>query len=362
LAGCRTSNQATLNVHFLKNSIPAQLVGKFRHDFKFSLLLNLVPEPELANLFTQLQSWKVQPESISRTVPTASLVSLGDYWLTPAIEQGLIQPLNPTQLSHWNHLPSRWQSLVSRDGANDKLSVHQENLNSERQVWGAPYRWGTTVIAYRKDKFKPLGWAPSDWDDLWRPELKRRFSLLDHPREVIGLTLKKMGHSYNSENIKSIPELAAELRALNQQVKLYNSSAYLQPLVLGDTWLAVGWSTDILPIMRRNDQIRAVIPRSGTALWSDVWVRSASKHPEPDSGVGNQWIDFWWQPEVANQLSRFSNARSPILTDFNPADNLTKSILLPDQQVFDHSEFLKPLPAATIEQYRSLWQEIRTSS
>jgi putative spermidine/putrescine transport system substrate-binding protein len=78
--------------------------------------------------------------------------------------------------------------------------------------------------------------------------------------------------------------------------------------------------------------------------------------------VGNQWIDFWWQPEVANQLSRFSNARSPILTDFNPADNLTKSILLPDQQVFDHSEFLKPLPAATIEQYRSLWQEIRTSS
>ena len=50
-------------------------------------------------------------------------------------------------------------------------------------------------ITRLKNKFEELGWKPKDWSDLWRTELRDRISLLDQPREVIGLTLKKMGFS-----------------------------------------------------------------------------------------------------------------------------------------------------------------------
>lgn len=346
LAGCGNRNQAALRINFLEDSIPAQLVQKFRQGLKQSLELNLTPEPKLAGLFEQLQAWKLQSATSDKpTVP--GLVTLGDYWLGKAIQQGLIQPLEPTQLPHWSQLPSQWKTLVTRD--------RQGNLAAQGQVWGAPYRWGTTVIAYRKDKFKQLGWTPSDWSDLWRSQLSRRISLLDQPREVIGLTLKKMGQSYNSQNIQEIPDLTAELRKLHQQVKLYSSDAYLQPLILGDTWVAVGWSTDVLPLVRQNHSIGVIVPKSGTAIWSDLWVQPASALKDVPQPLINQWIDFWWLPQTASQLSRLSNAASPTLSSRLPD---IPSLFL-DQQQFSRSEFLKPLSTTTIDQYRDLWLEVR---
>lgn len=42
-----------------------------------------------------------------------------------------------------------------------------------------------------------------DWDDLWRPELARRISMIDSPREIVGAVLKSMGASYNTHDIVS---------------------------------------------------------------------------------------------------------------------------------------------------------------
>jgi putative spermidine/putrescine transport system substrate-binding protein len=146
-----------------------------------------------------------------------------------------------------------------------------------------------------------LKWTPRDWNDLWREEVRDRISLLDQPREVIGLTLKKLGHSYNTENLEKVPDLKKELDALNRQAKFYSSDTYLEPLILGDTWLAVGWSTDVLPILQRYQQIAAVIPQSGTALWANLWVQPA--RDVRSAPLDHQWIDFCWQPQIAQQIS-----------------------------------------------------------
>lgn len=362
LGGCSGGNKATLKVHLLKNSLPAQLVQRCRQELGQSFKLDITPESQIADLFGQLQALSIPPTPnevrpafgqppwltnlLGRNQPGSTqqnLFSLGNYWLATAIQQNLIQPLQPTQLAHWNQLPPRWQELVTRD--------RQGNLAPQGQVWAAPYRWGTTMIAYRQDQFERLGWTPTDWSDLWRPALRRRVSLPDQAREVIGLTLNKLGESYNNQNIKAVPRLEPELRSLHQQVKLYSSDAYLQPLILGDTWLTVGWSTDILPLVRRDRQIRAVIPRSGTAVWADLWVHPKAGTPE----LINPWIDFWWQPEIATQLSQLSNGGSPLLT----GSSLDQALFSPDQQVFARSEFIEPLSDAALEQYRSLWLKIR---
>ncbi len=366
--GCSNAQQAALSVHLLRGAIPGQLLNQFKGTLKDQAQLNLVAEPEIAALFKQLQAWqqeaKQPADPKNPTHRPATLVSLGDYWLAEAIQQELIQPL--PQLPQWGQLPPRWQALVKRD--------RQGNLSPTGQVWGAPYRWGMTVIAYRKDKFKALGWQPTDWTDLWRPELKQRFSLLDQPREVIGLTLKTLQQSYNTENLEAVTDLKKQLIALNQQTKFYSSNAYLQPLLLGDTWAAVGWSNEILALMRRNQEIAAIAPLSGTALWADLWVQergnqkteppstqetSPQKVIQPMSHLARQWIDFWWQPELANQLSRFSSGVSPLVTSAQPTSP-AKRLLLADS-VFNRSEFLQPLSPQAIADWRSLWLEIRQS-
>ena len=378
MLGCNSQQQESLTLQLLQGSIPAQLKGKFRKQLKQAASLNFDPEEQLQIILTDLQTWKKQAKTKEkqtqqqspfdflgdflnfitrrRKAEFADLVTLGDFWLAEAIKEELIQPLEIEKLSGWQQLPLRWQELVKRNQTGE--------LEKEGKVWGAPYRWGSTVIAYRHDQFKSLGWTPTDWQDLWREELRDRISLLDQPREVIGLTLKKLGKSYNTTNLQEIPTLEAELLALNQQVKFYSSEHYLQPLILGDTWLAVGWSHDIMPIVQGERQIRAVVPHSGTALWADLWVQPTAK-----KNVGTltqKWIDFCWQLETAEAISLLTSGTSPILTTATPKKLpkglVENSLRLPDAAILNQSEFLQPLPESVVEQYQDLWQKMRSGT
>ncbi len=358
LAGCET--QADLKIKLLKNTIPAQMVSKFRGELTSPPKLSFQPQESLTELFSLLQSWQrkllleKQQSSTNKTknIDIANLVTLGDYWLANAIKQELIQPLNYESLLRWKKLPEKWQELVKRN--------NQGYVDPQGKVWAAPYQWGTTLIAYRVDKFKTLGWEPKDWSDIWRPELKGNISLLNQAREVIGLTLKKLGKSYNTKNIYEVENLKSELVKLNQQVKFYSSENYLQSLIIGDTWLAVGWSNDILPLVKKRREIAAVVPQSGTALWANLWVKPAAT---TETSLTEKWIDFCWQPQIAEQMSILTQITSPILPGINP-NELTSEIknnplLLPSQEIIKKSDFIYPLADSTIEQYRQLWREIR---
>lgn len=363
LVGCSGNSQTQLDVRLLKGSIPGQVASQFQRSLQQQAQLKFAPVEEIQELFQQLQNWQQPkptdeqqgwrrfiPFSQPQNSPQANLVTLGDFWLKAAIEQKLIEPLQTAQVKQWSSLDPRWQQLVTRNA--------QGNLDPQGQVWAAPYRWGTTVIIYNRDKFKDLGWIPQDWSDLWRSELRSHISLLDQPREVIGLTLKKLGKSYNTENLSQVPGLEAELKTLNQQVKFYSSKTYLEPLIIGDTWLAVGWSSDVISILGRYPQLTAVIPQSGTAMWADLWVHPAQ--------VGNdtlsyQWIEFCWQPNIAKQIALLTRSNSPIKTNITASDiqEPFRGILQTNSETFSKSEFLLPLPSPSMQQYESLFAKIK---
>jgi putative spermidine/putrescine transport system substrate-binding protein len=362
LMGCRRK-ASLLEVGLLGQSVPSQLVSKFGSSIEAQADLRLILASSAEMLFTQLQrnsDPKKEParqpnilESIGNLIlgapatSVSSVTSLGDYWLEAAIAQDLIRPWNKNQLTGWDTLDPQWQKMVQRD--------RQGQLSAQGEIWGAPYRWGATLIAYRKDKFKELGWTPTDWSDLWRPELKNKVSLLDQPREVIGLTLKKLNHSYNIQNLDSVPTLVSELKALDQQAKFYSSTHYLQPLVLEDTWAAVGWSTDILAAQQDESKIGFVIPQSGTALWSDVWVWP--KVGATDEKLLQQWATFWWQPDIARALTQFTEAASTVRQDRWPPGPTAQFVS--SQSWFSKSEVLEPLSDITRQQYQDLWRKMR---
>ncbi|MEH2147406.1 extracellular solute-binding protein [Nostoc sp.] len=366
LFGCGGNNQTQLKVQLLKGSIPGQVVNQFHKGLQQEVQLKFAPVEQIQDLFQQLQSWQQKPKATDeqgwgRFIPfrqgqkaaEADLVTLGDYWLKAAIEQKLIQPLQEVQgnqLKQWSALDERWKKLVTR---ND-----EGNLDTQGKVWGAPYRWGSTVIVYNRDKLQKLGWTPKDWSDLWRDGMQQRISLLNQPREVIGLVLKKLGKSYNTENLDQVPDLEKELQTLNQQVKFYSSNHYLEPLIMEDTWLAVGWSSDVLPVLGRYPQLDAVIPQSGTAIWADLWVRPAGINK---GTLSDQWINFCWQASTAKQISVLTKSNSPISTNIAASDIQEPlwSILQSDRSVFDKSEFLLPLSPSAIKQYESLFAKIK---
>ena len=380
LSGCKGQGQTVLRVSFLKDSMPVQVFQEFERQMSQPAKLDLEPTVQLADLFKQLQTWqqsksaehpnrnllqRLQPWQQSEK-PIADLVTLGDYWLASAIQQQLIQPLPLSEISQWQTLPQQWQQLVRRNTRGE--------LDVSGQVWAAPYRWGTLMLVYRVEEFEALGWVPTDWTDLWRPELAQRLSLPDHARVVIGLVLKKLGRSLN-QNLTTLDpselrQLETDLQTLNQQLKFYSSDAYLQPLLIGDTWAAVGWSADILPLIENNPHYAAVVPASGTMIWADLWVHPA---PPAQDNSGNQnarpssanplmaeWIDFCWQEQIAIQQTILGSGASPVLTALDrselPSSLQNNPLIFPDLK---NSEFLEPLAGAIAQSYHDLWVKTR---
>lgn len=362
LIGCNRENESQFKVQVLKGSIPGHVVNQFRKTVQSEVNLKFVPVNQIYDLFKQLQTWQ-QPdannkEGWSRLIPfrqnqkvtKSDLVTLGDYWLKAAIEQKLIQPLETEKIKQWSTLNPKWQQLVKRDD--------QGNIDPQGKVWAAPYRWGNTVIVYNREKLQQFDWQPKDWSDLWRSELRSRISLLNNSREVIGLVLKKLGKSYNTENLAEISSLETELQTLNQQVKFYDSTTYLEPLIMGDTWLAVGWSNDVIPVLSRYPKLNAIIPQSGTAIWADLWVKPAGVE---QSNLSSEWINFCWQPNISKEITILTKTNTPIPTNIAASDisQPLQNLLLTNQELLEKGEFILPLSAAATQQYESLFKKMK---
>ncbi|CAD6259751.1 unnamed protein product [Miscanthus lutarioriparius] len=242
---------------------------------------------------------QVQPKSAM----AADVVSLGDSWLGYAIRKGLLEPVKNAEEQDWfRSLSDRWKVHLCR------------NQNGEADpngtIWGVPYRWGTMVIAYKKNKFKTHNLKPiQDWEDLWRPELAGRISMVDSPREVIGAVLKHLGSSYNTVDMEMDVNGGREavlnsFTRLQKQVQLFDSMNYLKSFSVGDVWVAVGWSSDVIPAAKRMSNVAVVVPMSGSSLWADLWaipcatrfqtdqIGSRTRGPSP---LIHQWFDFCLQ-------------------------------------------------------------------
>lgn len=366
LSSCGTP-PAQFKIRLLKGSVPVQMVGAYQKLRQTTVPLDLLPEAQPAQLFTLLQRWDAgqdgtPPTGLAKLWPlrqpdtVADLVSLGDAWLPAAVRQGVIQPFPEPEEGEpwlsWAWMPEFWRNVGRRDG--------EGFPSATGQLWAVPYRWGSTVIAYRQDQTQQWGWEPQDWDDLWREEVRDRLLLPDHAREVMGLVAKSLGYSYNQPNPDKIPGFTTKLAQLQQQVKFYSSNTYLQPLLLGDAAIAVGWSTDLLPLLAYDRKIRLVFPPSGTALWADLWVRPRTA--AGDQATLNEWINFCWDPKIAPKFAELGKGTSPLGTGVDPSTVSQSHILVPPQEVFDRCEFINPLPPETLAQYQDLWQKMRRNT
>ncbi|MEE3716447.1 extracellular solute-binding protein [Tumidithrix elongata RA019] len=342
VGGCSLFADANrLRILGLAGAIPSKVVGQFEGAFSKAT--------ELKTAKTSQELWQ---ELLSK--PDADkkfdLTSIGDAWLDSAIAQSLIQPISPNllaQMPQWTKLDPRWQQLVTR------------KTGEKSQVWGIPYRWGTTAIAYRLDKVK---FEITKWADLWRPELKQKITLPDHPREVIGIVLKKLGDSYQQADLDSIKALSAELKQLHQQVFVYTSDTYLQPLLIDDSWVAVGWSQDMRKLPLQDPNIKVIIPTEGTALWSDIWVLPKQGNPD-NQAAACHWMDYCLTPAIAAQISALTDAvTTSSALEQVPASVRADTIKFPAPQTIAQSEVLLPLSESTAKQYKEIWTKLRTNS
>ncbi|WP_017325818.1 extracellular solute-binding protein [Synechococcus sp. PCC 7336] len=356
LSSCGARSPAILQFVTLDNTVPGSIWREFGRGR--AAKLRPVPVASRQALFDGLQpidppGWGLQAllRRLFPPAPVQTISLLGADWLDWAIARELILPLDPEGLGQRfaTQLPPLWQQAPVRQG----------------RVWGLPWSWGVTAIAYNRERVQePI----VDWADLWRPSLKGKLVLPDHPRDAIGLTLKSLGYSVN-QPLAEVPELGDRLAALNAQALTYSSEFYLQTLLLRDAWAVVGWTSDLHQLQKLDSRFEIVIPASGTALWWDLWVVRRSSGGEGDRAgqlpellaLAADWFDFLLQEEVAERL--VAVGQTPLSAPFE-LDSLSEALRarpLFAADVLDRSELLNPLTEIEAVAYLRAWEQMRSA-
>lgn len=149
--------------------------------------------------------------------PNIDVVLLGDYFAQLAVNQGLLEPMNPSKLSNLG-------------------SLYDFAKNPLGNYYAVSFTTYAISIAYRTDKISP---RITSWKDLWRPELKGRVALPNitttQGPPAIWLINRAFGGS--DSNVNPAFEHLSTLK--NSVVTFYNQSAQLAGLFAQDeVWAA----------------------------------------------------------------------------------------------------------------------------
>lgn len=373
-----------LRIIALRSSVPPLWIKNFMQAQGKRSKLRMEFRGSISDIFSELSMGFSKKDAARRSAVTADIVALGDTWLNFAINKALIEPIQNIEDQEWfTGLSEKWKVYLRRNS--------EGNLDVEGKVWAAPYRWGSMVIAFKKSKFQKNNLAPiEDWADLWRPELSGKISMVDSPREVIGAVLKYMGASYNTSSFDT--EVAGgrnavlqKLSLLENQVRLFDSVHYLKAFEVGDVWVTVGWSSDIIPAAKRMSDVAVIVPKSGASLWADVWAIPAASEIKNEkiggrvrgpSPLVHQWLEFCLQSERALPFkeevvpgaspSALEGALVEAIVE-EPHKNKPKldtNLIggVPPAEILKRCEFLEPLSDATLSEYQWLINHMRKTN
>ncbi|XP_035541466.1 uncharacterized protein LOC109001092 [Juglans regia] len=371
-----------LTIVALRGSLPPSWAKDFIQSQGKRLKLRLKYNANLEGIFSDLCMTSRKGHISPSSTLAADVVSVGDSWLNFAINKGIIEPIQGVEDQEWfKGLSDKWKVYLRRNSAGE--------IDSEGKIWAAPYRWGCMVIAYKKSKFQKHKLAPiEDWADLWRPELEGRISMVDSPREVVGAVLKYMGASYNTNNLDlqvAGGRIAVQknLQLLERQVRLFDSVNYLKAFGVGDVWVAVGWSTDVIPLAKRSSNVAVIVPKSGASLWADLWAIPAASGIDSNriggrvrgaSPLIHQWIEFCLQaaralpfkqeviPGASPAALESTQMEMPTeLTKGKPRLDTNLIAGVPPTEILARCEFLEPLSDSTLSDYRWLISSMQKS-
>ncbi|MEM8638164.1 MAG: spermidine/putrescine ABC transporter substrate-binding protein [Cyanobacteria bacterium P01_G01_bin.54] len=271
-----------------------------------------------------------------------SIIYPSDYMVQKMVELDFVQALDPNRLVGMERLFERFVS-PSYDAGNQH---------------SVPLSWGTTGLIYNTQLLEPEEY-PTDWNSLWqlRDRLRKRFTLLNDVREVMGATLRSLGYSYNATDPEAIRQAYEKLRVLKPAIAAFSSDAWRNQILTGDLLVAMCYSSDAHEVMEENGDLAYVLPLSGSTVFVDT-LAIPKTAPNPDAAYA--WMNFMLQPEVAAEICKRLSFAVPNEVAFN---RLTPELqddasLFPPDPAIGRCEGLMPLNDAVNELYDRYWTQL----
>ena len=168
-----------------------------------------------------------------------------------------------------------------------------------------PWLWGTTGIAYREDL---VGQAPASWGTFQDARLRRKMTMLDDMRDVLGSWLRFRGRSLNSIIPAELEAAKQDAVAAKANLRAFVSAPVKAQLIAGDVEVAQLWNGDSAQAAREQPAIRFVLPGEGGTLWIDSMMIPRSA---PHKRAAHEFINYALRAEVGAGIARATGYGTP---------------------------------------------------
>lgn len=364
---------------------------------KFSLSLDLVAVLASLLLFTACSDTETSAEStappplepLPREEKVLNLYSWSDYFDLDVLEEFRQETgirVNYVTFGSTDEMeaklksePGKWDVIVADDSILDQmwelklireldhsLLPNLQNIDDTYRVvpfdpgnkLSAPYMWGTTLVAYRKDKISDPG---DSWGLLWDERYKGKIMMIGERFEVLSIPLILLGHQLNSPDpahlnaatdmlLKQIDEL---------DVRIGTDAEVRAGLDDGSVWAAMCYSGDAAMVADENENVGFFIPKEGAPLWVDSFsiVRDTNMPKE-----AHQFVNFMLDAENAAANTNFTCYASPnkAAREFIDKELLENPSINPPAEVMDRCQFFTKLSAEREERLNSAWLKVHT--
>ena len=267
------------------------------------------------------------------------VVVLENQLIPPLVKDNLLAEIDYTRVPNFKNISANFRDLAYDPGNRHSI----------------PYSWGTTGLVYRSDLVsQPI----TRWADLWRPEFEGKILLWPLSRYVIGMALRSLGYSLNSEDPAQLDEALKKLLELKPHVRLIEwEPAVAAPYLVNEQALvAMGQADDVIEGRKSKPGIIYVLPEDGGLLWGDNFTIPANS---PNKQAAEQLIDYLLRAEIAAQIINATHYWLPNdaalpMVDPEIRDN---PAIFPRAENLAKAEILLPLSPAGEALYARIWEQ-----
>jgi spermidine/putrescine transport system substrate-binding protein len=326
LSGCTRDTRPRLNVYNWSEYIAAETISRFEEATGARVHYSIYESNEelLAKIFSGNSGWDV--------------VFPSHYYVAPMQENGLLAPLNSSQLPLLSNLTEDMQH-----------PVWDTNLD-----WCMPYMLGGAGIIHQVS----LKVEEPSWQLLWRDDLRGKVTMLDDPADSIGAALLKLGYPLNATESTALEHAKQELIRQKKILRAYLNSESRQALVAGDLLASHLWATTSLLAIAETDQLTYYYPREGFARYADCAViLKESKRRD----LAHEFLNFLLRPEIAaaNAKAAMTTTPNALARELLPPSLRESAVLFPDAETLALGQWFAALSPEGQRLRDRIWTEVK---
>ena len=267
------------------------------------------------------------------------LVIADDYIIETVIAEGLAQKLDQSKIPNFGNINP----------------VYQGQFYDPDDAYTVPYGAGVQTIVYNP---AAVDTEVKGYADLWNEEFEDNIAITANYRVMIGMALKILGYSYNTNDLDELKEAGELLFKLAPNIRLIKDDNIQDDLISGEVNAAVMYTSQVTMAKLADPELAVVYPAEGIGFGiMGMFIPSQA----PNADAAHAFIDYILRPEVSKRCFEYlgyycTNKEADALID----PEFREFLVLPEDIDLSRMEMIGNISADAMEKQAEIWTEFKT--